>query len=166
MSEEKMNSEGNLSQNKNDEEEEEKIDEPISNNISESNNNIYINNIVHITFIIVIYICLLIIALLELIIRTKNSYLITIFDYLVNLSILLLNFFACFFIFYRDENSLKGIIYYPFYCFFWGIPDILSIFFLQDFTKFIFVDFLKIIKEALIFLSLLINIAYLMFCKN
>ena len=84
---------------------------------------------------IICFLCnliLIILTIIEFIKRIKNKYLITIFDYLVNIFIFFSFYFILAYFYRKKKNFLKGLIYYPFCSAFWGTADVLSIYYIKN----------------------------------
>ena len=166
MSEEKMNTEGEMSQNYTNMDTQPKNESQPSQKLSDKDFVVQDFNFFHFAVIFIINLGIVIIAIIEFILRKKSSYLTTIFDYLVDIFILFVFLFVICFFFTKKENYLKGLVYYPICTFYWSISDLLTIFCFESSNNWNIADTLKVSKASLIIISLLINISYIKICKK
>ena len=131
--------------------------ESISNSNNENN-----FNCIHTLISFIINLGLIIIAVVEIVIKKDCL----IFNYLVDIFILFVFIFVIIYFFSRKSNYLKGFVYYPLCSLFWGIGDLLSIFYIEEPHNWCNSDTLKIAKISLIGLSLIINISYMKICNK
>ena len=164
MNTEKMNLVEEVPQNDNDE---------INNNESLSKNKpennypkMYSNNIIHLIVNTIINLGLITIIIVEFIIRGKNHYFISHFDFLITIFVIFQWIFLVATFISSNNNLIKGIVYYPFVNCYWGLGDFLSLFILNNMHSWNTADTLKIVKFSLIGLNVLINIIYIIFWKN
>ena len=122
---------------------------------SDINSSKYLN--FHIVVIFIINLCLIVLASFEFIITNNNL----IFNYLVDFFILLVFIFVILYLITKKVNFLKGLVYYPFISFYWGIADLLSLYYADESHQWNKWDNLKIIKLSLIALSIIINRKFL-----
>ena len=123
-------------------------------------------NCIYFLISFIVNLTLTVITISEYLKRIKNNKLITIFLYLVDISILLVFLIVFVYFFTKKICFLKGLMYYPFYSLFWGSADFISI--LNNYSykeKYDYVDKLKLVKVLLIFFSIIINIFYIKFFK-
>ena len=166
MSEEKMNTEGEMSQNYTNMDTQPKNESQPSQKLSDKDFVVQDFNFFHFAVIFIINLGIVVIAIIEFILRKKSSYLTTIFDYLVDIFILFVFLFVICFFFTKKENYLKGLVYYPICTFYWIISDLLTIFCFESSNNWNIADTLKVSKASLIIISLLINISYIKICKK
>ena len=105
---------------------------------------------------------LIIISVIEFIFKSDCL----LFNYLVDVLIIFVFIFVIAFFFTKNENYLKGFVYYPICLLFWGSADFLSIFCIGSSHDWDISDNLKLVKLSLIILSILINISYMAISKN
>ena len=162
MSSEKMNTEGEMSQNYNMDTETKTESQPYE-KISEQNFIVQEFNCFHFTINFIINLGIIILAITEFIIRKKSSYLTSILENLVDIFIIFVFIFVILYYFSKKENYLKGLVYYPFCSLFWGLGDLLTIFCYGNPYDWNTADSFKVLKIALILISLLINFTYIKF---
>ena len=164
MSLEKMKLVEEVPQNDNDEI---NNNESLSKGIPENNySNIYAKNNLHIIGNAIINLALMTIIIIEFIIRGKNDYFIAHYDFLITIFAIFQWIFIVGNFISSNNNLIKGVVYYPFVNCYWGIADFLSLFILNNMHNWNIADTLKIVKFSLIGLNVLINIVYIIFCKN
>ena len=164
MSLEKMKLVEEVPQNDNDEI---NNNESLSKGIPENNySNIYGKNNLHIIGNAIINLALMTIIIIEFIIRGKNDYFIAHYDFLITIFAIFQWIFIVGNFISSNNNLIKGVVYYPFVNCYWGIADFLSLFILNNMHNWNIADTLKIVKFSLIGLNVLINIVYIIFCKN
>ena len=162
MSSEKMNTEGEMSQNYNMDTETKTESQPYE-KISEQNFIVQEFNCFHFTINFIINLGIIILAITEFIIRKKSLYLTSILENLVDIFIIFVFIFVILYYFSKKENYLKGLVYYPFCSLFWGLGDLLTIFCYGNPYDWNTADSFKVLKIALILISLLINFTYMKF---
>ncbi len=155
MSTEKMNTEGEMTQNEQEPKNEASYEH--INDIENSNN----FNCFHVIIAFFLNFGLIIIAIIEFMIKNDK----TIFNYIVDIFIIFVFIFVICYFFTKKDNFLKGFVYYPLCSLFWGIGDLLTNFYIESSHDWDKSDTLKIIKVSLIVLSLIINISYMKFSK-
>ena len=164
MSLEKMKLVEEVPQNDNDEI---NNNESLSKGIPENNySNIYAKNNLHIIGNAIINLALMTIIIIEFIIRGKNNYFIAHYDFMITIFAIFQWIFIVGNFISSNNNLIKGVVYYPFVNCYWGIADFLSLFILNNMHNWNTADTLKIVKFSLIGLNVLINIVYIIFCKN
>ena len=164
MSLEKMKLVEEVPQNDNDEI---NNNESLSKGIPENNySNIYAKNNLHIIGNAIINLALMTIIIIEFIIRGKNNYFIAHYDFMITIFAIFQWIFIVGNFISSNNNLIKGVVYYPFVNCYWGIADFLSLFILNNKHNWNTADTLKIVKFSLIGLNVLINIVYIIFCKN
>ena len=151
---EKMNPDEEISKATNND-----LNEESSNEINSSVNDF---SCIHVLISFIINLGLLIIAIIEFVIKKDCL----IFNYLVDIFILMVFIFTITYFFTKKKNYLNGFVYYPLCSLFWGTSDILSNFYVEDSHDWCNSDLLKIIKISLIGLTLIINIKYMKFFKK
>ena len=152
-----MNTEGEISRNENIEPKNDSTYEHLNDFKDTSNFNCF-----HVLIAFIFNFGLIIIASIEFIYKSDCL----IFNYLVDILILFAFIFVISFIFTKNENYLKGFVYYPIYSLFWGSADLLSIFYIENSHNLNKSDILKIAKLSLIMVSLIINICYMIFSSK
>ena len=152
-----MNTEEEISQNNNNDLKNESSYEGISDKNNSNNFNCF-----HVLISFIINLCLIIIAIFEFVIKKDCL----IFNYLVDIFILFVFIFVIIYFFSKKENYLKGYVYYPLCSLFWGIADLLTIFYVEEPHDWCKSDLLKIAKISLIGLSLIINVSYMKLCNK
>ena len=127
-------------------------------------------------FIFFVLFSTLIIAIIELILRSKNNYYISNYDLMVCLYLCSAFCVFLFSLFKKQFKNLESFIGFSFICVLWGIPDMVtfqytiksdtSISIKDETHKWNFADTLKVIKFSLVIFYFIINIVYFTFCKN
>ena len=141
--------------------------ESLSKSIPENNYpKMYSKNIIHLIVNTIINLGLITIIIIEFIIRGKNNDFISHFDFLITIFAIFQWIFLVANFISSNNNLIKGIVYYPFVNCYWGLGDFLSLFILNSMHSWNTADTLKIVKFSLIGLNVLINIIYIIFCKN
>ena len=163
MSSEKMNTDGEMSQNYNMDTETKTGSQPYE-KISEQNFIVQEFNCFHYIINFIINLGILILAITEFIIRKKSSYLTSILENLVDIFIAFVFIIVILYYFRKKENYLKGMVYYPLFSLFWGLGDLLTIFCYGNPYDWNIADSFKLLKIALILISLFINFTYMSFC--
>ena len=119
-------------------------------------------NCFHVLISFIINLCLIMIAIIEFV--NKKDQLI--FNYLVDIFILFVFIFVIIYFCSKKDNYLKGFVYYPLCSLFWGIADLLTIFYVEEPHDWCKSDLFKIAKISLIGLSLIINASYMKLCNK
>ena len=165
MSSEEMNTDGETSQNYN-METETKVDTQPYKKISEQSFIVQKFSCCHWISNLLINLGIVALAVAEFIIRKKNSYITSILENLADIFIVFVFIFVNLFYFTKKENYLKGLSYYPIISIFWGFGDLLTVFCYGNPYDWNTADSFKVLKNALILLSILINCSYLRFCNK